>query len=76
LTTIIDHILANNHSQRLIPGVIRTDMSYHYPVFVTTQKQEANQKNSTTLKQRYMQNFSPTNCNLDLENSMLEFVNL
>jgi len=70
---MFDHI----HSQRLILGVIRTNISDHYPIFVTTQKKTRSKpKNSTTLKQRYMQNFPPTNFNLDLENLMLEFVNL
>ena len=36
--TIIDHILTNDNTHQLYPGVIKTDLSDHYITFVTLRK--------------------------------------
>ena len=31
--TIMDHITTNDHQHHFFPGVIKSDLSYHYPTF-------------------------------------------
>ena len=34
-STIIDHIVTNDHTHNILPGVIKTDLTDHYPIFCT-----------------------------------------
>ena len=34
-STIIDHIVTNDHIHNILPGVIKTDLTDHYPIFCT-----------------------------------------
>ena len=34
-STIIGHIITNNHIHNIFPGVIKTDLTDHYPIFCT-----------------------------------------
>ena len=33
-STIIDHIVTNDHTHNILPGVIKTDLTDHYPIFL------------------------------------------
>ena len=34
-STIIDHIVTNDHTHNILPGVIKTDLTDHYPILCT-----------------------------------------
>ena len=34
-STIIDHIVTNDYTHNILPGVIKTDLTDHYPIFCT-----------------------------------------
>jgi len=32
-STVIDHIMTNDHKNSILPGIIKTDLSDHFPIF-------------------------------------------
>ena len=36
-STIIDHIITNDHPHNILSGVIKTDLTEHYPFFLQFQ---------------------------------------
>ena len=48
-STIIDHIVTNDHTHNILPGVIKTDLTDHYPIFCTI--------SNLTLKKSYKPTF-------------------
>ena len=32
-STVIDHIITNDHKHSIIPGIIKSDLTDHYPIF-------------------------------------------
>ena len=75
--SIIDHIITNDLSHKLIPGIIRTDnLSDHYMTYVIIRdKNKPKVKICKRIKLMDTSNFSPTIFKNDLELSFSEFLN-
>ena len=58
--TIIDNIITND-TQTILPGVIETDLSDHYPIFSVTVNYSPTKKNETYLYRRDKSNFDSKN---------------
>ena len=76
--TIIDHILTNDNTHQLYPGVIKTDLSDHYITFVTlcklTEIASKHPSNKNKSKRRDMTKFSSEAFKDDLEKSLTNFM--
>ena len=48
-STIIDHNVTNDHEHSILPGIIRTDITDHYPIFCSIEL--------STLSKSQMKNF-------------------
>ena len=75
--SIIDHIITNDLSHKLIPGNIRTeDASDHYMTYVIIRnKNKSKIKRCKRIKLRDTSNFSPTTFKNNLVVSFSEFLN-
>ena len=75
--SIIDHIITNDLSHKLIPGIIRTDdLSDHYMIYVIIRdKNKSEVKRCKRIKLRDTSNFSPTTFKNDLVVAFSEFLN-
>ena len=75
--SIIDHIIPNDLSHKLIPGIIRTDdLSDHYMICVIIRdKNKPKVKRCKRIKLRDTSNFSPTTFKNDLVVAFSEFLN-
>ena len=75
--SIIDHIITDDLSHKLIPGIIRTDdLSDHYMTYVIIRdKNKPKVKICKRIKPRNTSNFSPTIFKNDLVLSFTEFLN-
>ena len=62
---IIDHIITNDNLHTLKPGVIRADLSDHYPIFCTISN-IASKKTSQAVYQHNFANFKPDEFCTDL----------
>ena len=73
--TIIDHIITNDNLHTLKPGVIRANLSDHYPIFCTISK-IASKKTSPAVYQHKFANFKPDEFCTDLYDQLSSFLEL
>ena len=72
--TLIDHIITNVSDKNLIPGLICSDISDHYPTFViASNTTKAN--NNKPIFRRNMKKFNSENFKKDLFKTLLPFYN-
>ena len=57
---LIDHIIINDCKNSIFPGIIKTDLSDHYPIFCTIYAAARNRtsNNKSTVKSRYFKEIS------------------
>ena len=77
--TLIDHIITNDCKNSIFPGIIKTDLSDHYPIFCTidaaARDRTSNNKSKKPIFQRDLIDFdSDTFCH-HLHESLCEFFN-
>ena len=73
--TIIDHIITNDNLHTLKPGVIRADLSDHYPIFCTISN-ISSKKTSQAVYQHNFANFKPDEFCTDLYDQLSSFLEL
>ena len=73
--TIIDQIISNDNLHTLKPGVIRADLSDHYPIFCTISN-IASKKTSQAVHQHNVANFKPDEFCTDLYDQLSSFLEL
>ena len=64
-STLIDHILTNDSLHAIKPGVIRTDLTDHYPIFCSI-SDKIIRKESQPIYKRNLSNFKTDDFSLDL----------
>ena len=57
-STIIDHVVTNDHEHSILPGIIRTDITDHYPIFCSIELSTLSKKSDEELFKRYLQHFN------------------
>ena len=67
--TTIDLVLTNGHVRLLTLGVIRTDLSDHFPTLSVVSKHRTTSK-PTPIYCRDLRQFDPTTCNLELDSNL------
>ena len=68
-STIIDHILPNDHIRLYTPGVIRTDLSDPFPTVCVVSKHSTTSK-PTPIYRGDLKQFDPVTYNLKLDNNL------
>ena len=56
--TIIDHIVTNDHEHSILPGIIRTDITDHYPIFCSIELSTLSKKSDEKFFKRDLQHFN------------------
>ena len=72
-STIIDHIITNDHNNDILHGVIKTDLDDYYPLFCSINISASFTK---TLKPMFQRNLQKFNCQIfcdDLDNAIKNF---
>lgn len=73
-STIIDHIITNDHNHCILPGVIKTDMlSDHFPIFCSIDMHKPYIKPQQIVFQRNLLNFNREKFCEKLQHSLLDF---
>ena len=73
--TTLDHIITNDNLHTLKPGVIRADLSDHYPIFCTISN-IASKRTSQAVYQHNFANFKPDEFCTDLYDQLSSFLEL
>ena len=71
-STIIDHIITNCSSHSILPGIIKSDLTGHYPVFCSI-NHAIKIKPSNKYFYRFMKNFNSETFVSDLSNNLDHF---
>ena len=53
LSTIIDHIVTNDHTHNILPGVIKTDLTDHCPIFCTISNLKLKKSHKPTFRRDF-----------------------
>ena len=72
-STLIDHLITNDHKNSIFPGIIRTDLTDHYPVFCSVNTFTFSNKLNQQLYKRDVLNFNAENFCEDLHKSIQNF---
>ena len=72
--TLIDHIITNVSDKNLIPGLICSDISDHYPTFVIASN-TTKAKNNKPIFRRNMKKFNSENFKKDVFKTLSPFYN-
>ena len=57
-STIIDHVVTNDHEHSILPGIIRSDITDHYPVFCSIELSTLSKKSDEEFFKRDLQHFN------------------
>ena len=71
-STLIDHLITNDHKKSIFPGIIKTDLTDHYPIFCSINSFTFNKLNQLMYK-RDLLNFNAENFCEDLHKSIPNF---
>ena len=74
-STLIDHILTNDSLHAIKSGVIRTDLTDHYPIFCSI-SDKIIRKESQFIYKRNLSNFKTDDFSLDLYSGLSAFFNV
>ena len=72
-STLIDHLITNDHKNYIFPGIIRTDSTDHYPIFSSINTFTISHKLNQQLYKRDLLNFNAENFCEDLHKSIQNF---
>ena len=73
-STVIDHIITNDHKHSIIPGIIKSDLTDHYPIFCSIKLRFLpNKKSEPSMFQRDLHNFNKNAYCDDLHKSLYNF---
>ena len=57
-STIIDHVVTNDHEHSILPGIIRSDITDHYPIFCSIELSTLSKKSDEEFFKRDLQHFN------------------
>ena len=72
-STLIDHLITNDHKNSIFPGIIKTDLTDHYPIFCSINTFTFSNKLNQQMYKRDLLNFTAENFCEDLHKSILNF---
>ena len=72
-STLIDHLITNDLKNSIFPGIIKTDLTEHYPIFCSINTFTFSNKLNQQLYKRDLLNFNAENFCEDLHKSMQIF---
>ena len=72
-STLIDHLITNDHKNSIFPGIIKTDLTDHYPIFCSINTFTFSNKLNQQMYKRDILNFNAENFCEDLHKSKLNF---
>ena len=70
---LIDHLITNDHKNSIFPGIIKTDLTDHYPIFCSIKTFTFSNKLNPQKYKRDLLNFNAENFCKDLHKSILNF---
>ena len=65
-STLIDHLITNDHKNSIFPGIIKTDLTDHYPIFCSINTFTFSNKLNQQMYKRDLLNFTAENFCEDL----------
>ena len=72
-STLIDHLITNDHKNSIFSGIIKTDLTDHYPIFCSINTFTFSNKLNQQMYKRDLLNFNAENFCEDLHKSILNF---
>ena len=72
-STLIDHFITNDHKNSIFPGIVKTDLTDHYPIFCSINTFTFSNKLNQQMYKRDLLNFNVENFCEDLHKSILNF---
>ena len=72
-STLIDHLITNDYKNSIFPGIIKTDLTDHYPIFCSINTFTFSNKLNQPMYKRDLLNFNAENFCEDLHKSILNF---
>ena len=72
-STLIDHLITNDHKNSIFPGIIRTDLTDHYPIFCSINAYTFSNKLNQQLHKRDLLNLNAENFCEALHKSIQNF---
>ena len=72
-STLIDYLITNDHKNSIFPGIIKTDLTDHYPIFCSINTFTFSNKLNQQMYKRDLLNFNAENFCEDLHKSILIF---
>ena len=72
-STLIDHLITNDHRNSIFPGIIKTDLTDYYPIFCSINAFTFSNKLNQQMYKRDLLNFNAENFCEDLHKLILNF---
>ena len=75
-STLIDHLITNDHKNSVFPGMIRTDLTDHYPIICSINTFTFSNKLNQQLYKRDLLSFNAENFCEDLHKTPINNLNM
>ena len=72
-STLMNHLITNDHKNSIFPGIIKTDVTDHYPIFCSINAFTFSSKPNQQMYKRDLLNFNAENFCEDLHKLILNF---